>query len=288
MVAGLAGRKGILLRHLLDISMLDDSTCYRLRGQPGPPERHAHVRELIRRIWRRVPNGMGYRQMHLQPTRGYGISIDDETVRRLMRRMGLKTAIRGGRACWRSYRGDRHLHIPNLLARDFRAAGPFEKLGTDVSEFAFTGGKAYLAIVYDMGSKEIVCWQLSRSPGMAQQRLLLRMLARRLPAWAHPILHSDMGWQYQHPWWVGELRRMGIRQSMSRKGNCLDNAATEQVFGHMKDEFYRGRTFDGFRQLKREMARYARYWNTRRRQEAIGGMTPVEYRKHAERLRKAA
>ncbi len=77
---------------------------------------------------------------------------------------------------------------------------------------------------------------MSRSPDLGQQRRLLAMLAERLPAGAEPILHSDMGWQYQHQWWRDELEHLGIRQSMSRKGNCLDNAATEQVFGHLKDE----------------------------------------------------
>ena len=98
-----------------------------------------------------------------------------------------------------------------------------------------------------MASKEIVAWDVSRSPDLGQQKCLPAMLAERLPAGAEPILHSDMGeWQYQHQWWRDELGRLGIRQSMSRKGNCLDNAATEQVFGHLKDEFYRGREFDSY------------------------------------------
>lgn len=111
-----------------------------------------------------------------------------------------------------------------------------------------------------MASKEIVAWDVSRSPDLGQQK--------RLPAGAEPILHSDMGWQYQHQWWRDELGRLGIRQSMSRKGNCLDNAATEQVFGHLKDEFYRGREFDS----------YIVHWNTRRRQIRLEGHTPEEFR----------
>ena len=75
---------------------------------------------------------------------------------------------------------------------------PFSKLGTDVTEFKVAGGKAYLAPVYDMASKEIVAWDVSRHPDMDQQKRLLAMLAERLPAGAEPILHSDMGWQYQH------------------------------------------------------------------------------------------
>ena len=121
-----------------------------------------------------------------------------------------------------------------------------------------------------MASKEIVAWDVSRSPDLGQQK--------RLPAGAEPILHSDMGWQYQHQWWRDELERLGIRQSMSRKGNCLDNAATEQVFGHLKDEFYRGRVFDSYEQFKRELDAYIIHWNTRRRQIRLEGRTPEEFR----------
>ena len=166
----------------------------------------------------------------------------------------------------------------NLLERDFDSARPFSKLGTDVTEFKVAGGKAYLAPVYDMASKEIVAWDVSRSPDLGRQRRLLAMLAERLPAGAEPILHSDMGWRYQHQWWRDELERLGIRQSMSRKGNCLDNAATEQVFGHLKDEFYRGREFDSYEQFKRELDAYIIHWNTRRRQIRLEGHTPEEFR----------
>ena len=87
-----------------------------------------------------------------------------------------------------------------------------------------------------------------------------------------------MGWQYQHPWWREELERLNIRQSMSRKGNCLDNAATEQVFGHLKDEFYTGRRFASFEQFKQELNSYIVYWNTQRRQEQLNGRAPIEFR----------
>lgn len=130
-----------------------------------------------------------------------------------------------------------------------------------------------------MASKEIVAWDVSRSPDLGQQKRLPAMLAERLPAGAEPILHSDMGeWQYQHQWWRKELERLGIRQSMSRKGNCLDNAATEQVFGHLKDEFYRGRVLDSFERFKAELDAYIVHWNTRRRQIRLEGRTPEEFR----------
>lgn len=181
----------------------------------------------------------------------------------------------------------RRLAIPVYTARNwiglYRSNGEEAVMGGGGSrrydwETKVAGSKAYLAPVYDMASKEIVAWDVSRSPDLGQQKRLPAMLAERLPAGAEPILHSDMGWQYQHQWWRKELERLGIRQSMSRKGNCLDNAAAEQVFGHLKDEFYRGRVFDSYEQFKRELDAYIIHWNTRRRQIRLEGRTPEEFR----------
>lgn len=181
----------------------------------------------------------------------------------------------------------RRLAIPVYTARNwiglYRSNGEEAVMGGGGSrrydwETKVAGSKAYLAPVYDMASKEIVAWDVSRSPDLGQQKRLPAMLVERLPAGAEPILHSDMGWQYQHQWWRKELERLGIRQSMSRKGNCLDNAAAEQVFGHLKDEFYRGRVFDSYEQFKRELDAYIIHWNTRRRQTRLEGRTPEEFR----------
>ena len=102
--------------------------------------------------------------------------------------------------------------------------------------------------------------------------------SRRSCEGADPILHSDMGWQYQHDWWRNRLGELGIRQSMSRKGNCIDNAATEQVFGHLKDEFHTGRRFASYEEFKNELDAYIIHWNTRRRQIRLEGHTPEEFR----------
>ena len=99
-----------------------------------------------------------------------------------------------------------------------------------------------------------------------------------MPEGAKPVLHGDMGWQYQHAAWCGRLRDAGIVQSMSRKGNCIDNAATEQVFGHLKDEFHAGREFASYEQFKNELDAYIIHWNTKRRQIRLEGHTPEEFR----------
>lgn len=212
-----------------------------------------------------------------------GAVVADKTVLKVMREMGLRCAIRRERPFRRysSYRGVVGATFENVLGRDFAADGPWQKMGTDVTEFGCSFGRAYLAPAYDFGSGEIVAWSISESPNMGQQREMLAALAAVKPSWARPIMQMDMGWQYQHDEFVGALRELGIVQSMSRKGNCLDNACTEGLFGHMKDEFSRGRDWDSFDEFKLDLEAYIRHWNTRRRQVRLKGLTPEEFRSQA-------
>ena len=172
-----------------------------------------------------------------------GAVIADKTVLKIMREMGVSCGIRRETDYHRynSYKGVVGETFENVIGRDFEADGPWRKMGTDVTEFKHPWGKVYLAPVYDFGSKEIVAWSVSLSPNMAQQMDILDQLFARMPAGAKPVLHSDMGWQYQQKAWSNRLKEHGVVQSMSRKGNCIDSGATEQVFGHIKDEFFRGR-----------------------------------------------
>ena len=209
-----------------------------------------------------------------------GAVIADKTALKMMREMGLRCGIRRETDYHRynSFRGVVGETFENVVGRDFSAERPWQKMGTDVTEFKQPWGKAYLAPVYDFCSKEIVAWSVSDSPNMAQQQEVLDMLLAGMPEGASPVLHSDMGWQYQHASWCSRLREAGIAQSMSRKGNCLDNAATEQVFGHLKDEFFRGRVWPDFASFKRDLEAYIVHWNTRRRQVKLKGLTPEEFR----------
>ena len=277
-VSALAGL-GYRLVHLLRAAGLARSTYYHHLSHPAAVTR-PDIEPTVAEIFHRTPNGCGHRQIRMCLVHEFGVRVSHKSVLRVMRRMGLRCAIRRPNPCrkYSSYKGDTGAGTPNLLKRDFAADRPWMKLGTDVTEFKVAGGKAYLAPVYDMGSKEIVAWDISRHPDMGQQRRLLAMLGERLPAGATPILHSDMGWQYQHQWWRDRLAQLGIRQSMSRKGNCLDNAATEQVFGHLKDEFHTGREYASYEEFKDGLDAYIIHWNTRRRQNGIGGRTPEEYR----------
>lgn len=168
-----------------------------------------------------------------------------------------------------------------MIARDFDAGAPWRKLGTDVTEFKVAGGKAYWAPTLDFCTKEIVASDISTTPDMAQQVRMLDELLSKIPEGAAPTMHSDRGWQYQHASYTSRLEAAGIVQSMSRKANCIDNAATEQLFGHVKDEFYRGREWETFEDFKRDLEEYIVHWNTSRRQVRLKGLTPEEFRDQA-------
>ena len=113
---------------------------------------------------------------------------------------------------------------------------------------------------------------------MEALRCLKRYIAREMYYVIKRQYELVMGWQYQHAEWCGRLEEAGIVQSMSRKGNCIDNGATEQVFGHLKDEFFRNRVWPSFDAFKRDLDAYVVHWNTRRRQVKLKGLTPEEFR----------
>ena len=267
------------LGHLLACSGLARSTYYYALSHP-PRATRPELRGAVAEIFSRTANGCGHRQIAMCLRAERGAAIADKTVLKMMREMGIRCGIRRetGRRRYSSYRGAVGETFENVVGRDFSADAPWQKMGTDVTEFRQPWGKAYFAPAYDFGSKEIVAWSTSTSPNMEQQELLLDRLLERMPEGARPVLHSDRGWQYQHETWVARLREAGITQSMSRKGNCIDNGATEQLFGHMKDEFFRGRTWPDFESFAADLDAYVVHWNTRRRQVRLKGLTPEEFR----------
>ena len=255
------------------------STYYYALGHPPRPTRPELWGKVVE-VFGRTANGCGHRRIAMCPRAEEGVRIADKTVLKMMNEMGLRCGIRRETDYHRynSYRGEVGETFENVIGRDFAADGPWQKMGTDVTEFKLSFGKAYLAPVYDFGSKEIVAHSISMHPDLAQQEEMLGMLLAAKPEGARPVLHSDMGWQYQHAAYVGALAENGFVQSMSRKGNCLDNGATEQVFGHIKDEFFRGQSFESFEEFKERLEAYIVHWNTRRRQVKLKGLTPEEFR----------
>ena len=280
-VAELSGH-GHRVRDLLEAAGLARSSYYYALTHPQQPTR-AQLRPKVAQIFSRTPNGCGHRQIAMCLRAEAGEHIADKTVLKMMREMGLRCGIRRERAYHRynSYKGSVGQSFDNITGRDFKATGPWQKMGTDVTEFKLSFGKAYLAPVYDFASKEIVAHSISMCPNLAQQQEMLQILMDAKPEGAEPILHSDMGWQYQHETYISTIADNGFIQSMSRTGNCIDNGAIEQVFGHLKDEFFRGQDWQTFESFKADLDAYVTHWKTQRRQVKLKGLTPAEYRDQA-------
>ena len=255
------------------------STYYYHEANP-PSDRQATERPAIVEICKKSQFRYGYRRVADTLRKATGVRIADKTVLKVMREEGLLCRTRRRRK-YRSYMGQVGKSSPNLLARDFEAEDPMTKLVTDVTEFKVGGTKLYLSPVVDLYNDEVVAYSISRSPNMKMVLEMLAGLEGRLNGEDAPLLHSDMGWQYQHESYTSRLEGAGITQSMSRKGNCIDNAATEQLFGHVKDEFYRGREWGSFGDFKRDLEEYIAHWNARRRQVRLKGLTPEEFRNQA-------
>ncbi|MST72031.1 IS3 family transposase [Olsenella porci] len=280
-VAELSGQ-GHGLSDLLGAAGLARPGYYYALSHPKAPTR-PELRARVTEIFGRLPNGVGHRQVAMELRAVDGVRIADKTVLRMTDEMGLSCGIRRetDRHGHGSYRGKVGETFENVIGRDFAADGPWQKMGTDVTEFNCGFGRANLAPACDFGSREIVAWSVSERPDLAQQEEMLAMLVAAKPEGAAPVLHSDMGWQHRHASYVAKLRENGFVQSMSRKGNCIDNGATEQVFGHIKDEFFRGRDWSDFESFKRDLEAYIQHWNHVRRQVRLKGLTPVEFRDQA-------
>lgn len=281
-MSGLSGRYP--LSDLLECAGLARSSYYYALSHPKRPTR-PELWQKAAEVFGRTPNGCGHRQIAMCLRAEEGARIADKTVLKMMHEMGISCGIRRETDYLRynSYRGPVGRTFENVLGRDFSADAPWEKLGTDVTEFRQPWGKAYLAPVLDLCGDEVVAWSISLRPDMAQQHEMLDMLLRKMPDGCHPVMHSDMGWQYQHEAYCSRLEEAGIVQSMSRKGNCLDNACTEGLFGHIKDEFSRNRTWPDFESFKADLEAYIIHWNTVRRQARLKGLTPEEFRNQSQR-----
>jgi putative transposase len=167
---------------------------------------------------------------------------------------------------------------PNLLKRDFRAEKPNSKWTTDITEFRLLGQKLYLSPILDLFNGEIISYTLSKSAAFHQVTEMLENAFHKVPDNPYLILHSDQGWQYQMRTYQKMLKEKGVRQSMSRKGNCYDNSVMESFFGILKSEFYYNQKFSSVEHFTRELSEYIDYYNNRRIKVKLNGLSPVQFR----------
>ncbi|WP_460490390.1 IS3 family transposase, partial [Bordetella tumbae] len=257
---------------LLAVAGLSRSTFYYHLKAQGVADKFAGLKARINAVYARHKGRYGYRRI-TATLRQAGECVNHKTVQKLMQTMGLKSLVRPKK--YRSYRGEEGRVAPNLLARQFEAERPNQKWVTDVTEFNVRGRKLYLSPVMDLYNGEIVAYETSTSPlfgGLV--RSMFQKAIRRLSPGEQPLLHSDQGWQYQQSSYRRMLAEHGLVQSMSRKANCLDNAAMESWFATLKTECFYLNRYDSIDQLKKAIGQFIHYYNHQRIRLKLQGMSP--------------
>jgi len=196
-------------------------------------------------------------------------------------------AFQGKNGKYHSYKGDNGEFKENLLltkdennklVRNFKTTHSNEIWVTDVSEFKSNEGKLYLSPIKDLYDESIVSYDISSNPDFNQTKRMIDIAFNTYNNLEGLILHSDQGWQYQMKPYQQRLKDKGIKQSFSRKGNCMDNSLMENFFSIMKNEMYYGYTFKTKEELRKAIEEYIIYYNTERINIKRKGLTPIEYR----------
>ena len=264
---------------LLKAIKLARSTYYYHVKQLDKPDKDQEIKAEIQSIFTEHKGNYGYRRIHLE-LRNRGYVVNHKRVQRLMKVLGLTARIRRKRK-YSSHRGDIGKKAENLIQRQFEGSKPVEKCYTDVTEFAIPASsqKLYLSPVLDGFNSEIIAYNLSRSPNLAQVKTMLEQAFTK-KYYENTILHSDQGWQYQHDSYHQILQDKGIQPSMSRKGNSPDNGMMESFFGILKSEMFYGyeATFQSLEQLEQAIVDYIDYYNNKRIKVKLKGLSPVQYR----------
>lgn len=251
------------------------STYYYHLKRLNEKDKYSKEKEIIKSIFHEHKGRYGYRRITAE-MRNRGFCINHKTVQSLMQTMNLKCMIRKVR--YRSYKGDVGKIAPNIINRDFVASAPNQKWSTDVTQINIGNTKLFLSPILDMFNGEIISYNISRTPNLEQVFDMLDNAFAKYDNLEGLIIHSDQGWQYQHFGYRQRLKSRHIIQSMSRKGNCLDNAMVENFFGIMKSELLYHEKFDSAEAFIKALEEYIEYYNNKRIKSRLKGKSPVQYR----------
>ncbi len=256
-------------------AQLPRSTFYYQQKVLRQKDKHQQLKQTIKVVFGQHKGRYGYRRI-TAAVRQLGSHVNHKTVQRLMGMLGLKSLVRPKR--YRSFKGEVGRAAPNELQRRFDADSANQKWVTDVTEFNVAGEKLYLSPILDLYNGEIVAFETSKRPVFNLVDSMLKKALARLSPDEKPMLHSDQGWQYRMPAYQRQLRERQLVQSMSRKGNCYDNAAMESFFGVLKSEFFYLNQFDSVDALRDGLVDYIHYYNHDRIKLKLKGLSPVQYR----------
>ncbi|MCQ6268372.1 IS3 family transposase [Fictibacillus sp. WQ 8-8] len=265
------------VKALIKLACIPRSSYYYWVNNRNRPDPDAELKKLIQAIYDEHEGRFGYRRIR-DELRNRGHKVNHKKVQRIMQEMGLKCLVRMKK--YRSYKGKVGKIAPNILNRNFEAEKPNQKWVTDITEFKLFGEKLYLSPILDLFNGEIITYTLGSRPTYSLVSTMLDQALVRLTDKDTLLMHSDQGWHYQMKRYRKVLEKHEITQSMSRKGNCYDNAVMEIFFGILKSELLYLKEFESVDHFKIELDKYIKYYNHKRIKAKLKGMSPVQYRTH--------
>lgn len=266
------------IRLLCIIGGFSVSGYYRWKSDVKEAEKDRETKIILGKEHARLRGIYGYRRMKILLEKKYGLKSNHKKIYRILKEMGLQSKVRKKRISY-PYIGRGSETYPNILARQFWADRPNRKWVTDITTISWNGRRYYFSAILDLYNREIVGSKISTNMGLhiVTDCLKEAIAERKLDGL---MIHSDQGGHYTSLAYGGLLKSKGIIQSMSGRGNCLDNAAMENFFGHLKSELIYNIRFKTGEQLLKGIRNYIYFYNYERIQEKLNKMAPVEYRSH--------
>ena len=264
---------GTEINHLCKIANVSKSGYYKWLKNADAPDKDYEDYLQIKKVFDRGKGKYGWRsiKMHLR-------YMNHKKIQRIMKKYGLIVKIRRKNPYKMMMKKSlEHRVLPNKLERKFQQVIPLQVFCTDITYIPFCNRFVYLSVIKDIASGEITAWNLSDS--LKMDLVIDTLKNMKLRSDNNAVIHSDQGFHYTNPRYIEYLKDLNIDQSMSRKGNCIDNAPIESFFGHMKDELeYQSCT--SFQELFLKISDYMKYYNYERKQWTRNKMSPVEYRNY--------
>ena len=232
------------------------------------------IENLISKIFFEYKGKIGIRRIKMELERKYNQIVNKKKIQRIKQKLGLKTQIRRKRNYYQGYlRSEKWCIADNILNRQFRQNSANRAYSTDVTYLITKNSRYYLSVIKDLCTKEIVAYNVSDKHDLALILGTLEQMSKQNNA----IMHSDRGGLYTSFQYIQKLKDLNLIRSMSRSGNCLDNAPIESFFGHLKDEieYKKCKTLG---EIRAKIDEYMYYYNNSRYQWGLNKMTPLEYK----------
>jgi len=255
--------------------LADVSRCgyYKWLKHADEPDKDYEDYLKVKAVFDKGKGKYGWRSVKMRIT-----AMNHKKIQRIMKKYDLVARVRRKNPYKEIMKKSlEHRVFPNKLQREFSQIVPYKVFCTDITYIRFLGRFAYLSVVKDIASGEVIAWHLSMHIEMTL--VIETIKAIKLESYEDIMIHSDQGFHYTNPSYIEIVKELKMVQSMSGKGNCIDNAPIESFFGHMKDELdYK--SCRSFEDLRLAIEEYMRYYNHERKQWTRKRMTPVEYRIH--------